>query len=192
MNPDPSSDKTDHYKKMAAEYAVEYVQSGMIVGLGHGSTALLAVHRISEFIKSGKLSDILAIPCSIFIEQEVNKLGIPITNLQEHSSIDLTIDGADEVDPDLNLIKGGGGALLKEKLVAKASQREMIIVDESKLSPALGTKYPLPVEVDPNNWQTLAKFIETLGAKVKLRKDQNAEIFETDSENFILDCNFIF
>ncbi len=189
MSPLPEDDILQ-YKKMAAEYAVDFVQSGMVVGLGHGTTAILAVRKISTFIKSGQLSDIIGIPCSDFIEQEARSLGIPIGTLIEHSSIDLTIDGADEIDQNLNLIKGGGGALLQEKRVAKASQREVIIVDESKLSPQLGTNFPLPVEVDPNSWKSSEQYIVTLGAEANLRMTEDENIFKTDSGNFILDCAF--
>ena len=189
MSPSPEDDILQ-YKKMAAESAVDFVQSGMVVGLGHGTTTILAVRKISAFIKSGQLSDIIGIPCSDYIEQEARDLGIPIGTLIEYSSIDLTIDGADEIDQNLNLIKGGGGALLQEKRVAKASQREVIIADESKLSPQLGTNYPLPVEVEPNSWKSSEQYIVTLGAEVNLRRTEDKNIFKTDSGNFILDCNF--
>ena len=186
----PSPDKNIKYKKLAAEFAVDFVQSGMVVGLGHGTTAILALRQISEYLKSKKLIDLIGIPCSNFIEQEARVLGIPIGTLWGYPSVDLTIDGADEIDTKLNVIKGGGGALLQEKLVAKASQREMIIADESKLSPQLGTNYPLPVEVDSDNWQASAQYITTLGAEVNLRYGENGKIFKTDSRNFILDCDF--
>lgn len=111
----------------------------MIVGLGHGSTAILAVRRLGKLLAQGELHDILGVPCSRHIEAEAHRLGIPVTTLEAHPVVDLTIDGADEVDPSLNVIKGGGGALVREKIVAQASRREIIIVDGSKLSPALGT-----------------------------------------------------
>ncbi|MEK6222583.1 MAG: ribose 5-phosphate isomerase A, partial [Chloroflexota bacterium] len=119
-------------KPDAAEYGVSFLQSGMIVGLGVGSTAIFAVRKLGSLIASGKLTNILAIPCSIAVEDEAKSLNIPLTTLNAHPSIDITIDGADEVDPNLNLIKGGVGSLLREKIVAQASHREIIIVDSSK------------------------------------------------------------
>jgi len=136
----------DKFKQKAGWYAVRFVESGMVVGLGHGSTAIFAVRRIAQLLHEGQLENILGVPCSLQVEEEARELGIPLTSLDEHPLVDLTIDGADEVDPNLNLIKGGGGAFLREKIVAQASRREIIVVDESKLSPALGTRSPLPVE----------------------------------------------
>jgi ribose 5-phosphate isomerase A len=135
-------------KQQAADRAVAYVQSGMVVGLGAWSTAVLAVRRIGQLLRQGRLRDIVGVPCSSAIEAEARALGIPIT-LDPPGMVDLTIDGADEVDPELNLIKGGGGALLHEKIVAQASLREVIIVDESKLSPALGTHWAVPGDYRP-------------------------------------------
>jgi ribose 5-phosphate isomerase A len=117
-------------------------------------------------------------------------LGIPLTTLDEHPVVDLAIDGADEVDPDLNLIKGGGGALLREKIVAQASRREIIVVDETKLSPALGTYWPVPVEIVPFGWHVQAAYLESLGAKPVLRLNDNGTPFETDQGNLILDTHF--
>jgi ribose 5-phosphate isomerase A len=181
---------TQELKKQAAERAVEFIESGMVVGLGHGSTALFALQRIAELLKGGVLSDLLGVPCSSQVEEEARKLGIPLTTFDEHPVIDLTIDGADEVDGNLDLIKGGGGALLREKIVAQASRREIIVVDESKLSPALGTLRAVPVEVIPFGWQSQALYLESLGATVISRKDDNEKTFMTDQGNLILDCNF--
>jgi ribose 5-phosphate isomerase A len=169
---------------------VELIESGMVVGLGHGSTAILAAQRIAELLKEGKLSEVLGVPCSSQVEEAARNLGIPLTTFDEHPGIDLTIDGADEVDGNLDLIKGGGGALLREKIVAQASRREIIVVDESKLSPALGTRRAVPVEVIPFGWQSQALYLESLGATVILRKDDNEERFMTDQGNLILDCSF--
>ena len=177
-------------KQKAADLALEYVQSGMIVGLGSGSTATLAVRRIGERLRAGLLHDILGIPCSKQTEQEALRSGIPLTTLEEHPAIDLTIDGADEVDPDLNLIKGGGGALLREKIVAQATRREIIIVDESKLSPVLGTHWAVPVEVTPFGWGSQAAFLRSLGAQITLRLNKDGSVYQTDQANLILDCNF--
>ena len=177
-------------KKQAAERAVELIESGMVVGLGHGTTALFAVQRIAKLLKGGVLSDLLGVPCSSQVEEEARNLGIPLTTFDEHPVIDLTIDGADEVDGNLNLIKGGGGALLREKIVAQASRKEIIVVDDSKLSPALGTLRAVPVEVIRFGWQSQALYLESLGATVILRKDDNRIPFMTDQGNLVLDCNF--
>jgi ribose 5-phosphate isomerase A len=162
----------------------------MVVGLGHGSTAIFAVRRIAHLLKSGTLIDLRGVPCSLQVEEEARRLGIRLTTLEEHPTIDATIDGADEVDPNLDLIKGRGGALLREKIVAQASRREIIVVDESKLSPALGTRHPVPVEVVPFGWRSQAQYLESLGASVRLRQMSDGEIFKTDQGNFTLDCNF--
>jgi ribose 5-phosphate isomerase A len=177
-------------KQRAAERALEAIESGMVVGLGAGSTALLAVRGLAARLARGVLADIRGIPCSREIEAEAAKLGIPLTTLEEYPIIDLTIDGADEVDAELNLIKGGGGALLREKIVAQASRREIIMVDESKLSPVLGTRWAVPVEVVPFGWRTQASYLETLGARVSLRLRLGAEPFVTDQGNYILDSAF--
>jgi ribose 5-phosphate isomerase A len=183
------SAERERQKQDAADRAVEYVESGMLVGLGAGSTAVLVTRRIGALLREGKLRDITGFPCSKEIEAEARALGIPIT-LDPLQEVDLTIDGADEVDPDLNLIKGGGGALLHEKIVAQASRREVIVVDESKLSPALGTRWPLPVEVIRFGWHAQARFIESLGARFTLRQSTDGSPFTTDQGNLILDCAF--
>jgi len=181
---------TAQLKQQAAERAVEFVKSGMIVGLGYGSTAAFAVRRIAQLLQEGQLRDILGVPCSLQVQEEAQRLGIPLTTLDEHPVIDLTIDGADEVDPHLDLIKGGGGALLREKIVAQASRREMIVVDESKLSPALGTRWSVPVEVVPFGWRSQAAYLEALGARLVLRQNTDGTLFKTDQGNLILDCHF--
>jgi ribose 5-phosphate isomerase A len=162
----------------------------MVVGLGHGSTTIFAVRRIAELLDRGELDDVLGIPTSKHVERDARELGIPLTTLSEHPVIDLTIDGADEVDDDLNLIKGGGGALLREKIVAQASRREIIVVDETKLSPTLGMQWPVPVEVIPFGWSSQAAYLELLGAQIALRRGADGSPFETDQGNLILDCNF--
>lgn len=184
------SKEIKQYKQMAAKQGVDFIESGMVVGLGSGSTALCALEDIATRLDAGELKDIVGIPCSRFIQMQAIKLGVPLATLDEHPTIDLTIDGADEVDPQLNLIKGGGGALLWEKIIAQASRREIIIVDERKLSPMLGTLWAVPIEVIPYGWQTHVDYLETLGAQVERRSGDNDAAYRTDEGNFILDCRF--
>lgn len=184
------NEKTQKLKQQAADRAVEFIEPGMVVGLGHGSTALFAVRHIAALLQAGSLSGILAVPCSLQVEEEARRLGIPLTSLDEHPIIDVTIDGADEVDPNLDLIKGRGGALLREKMVAQASHREIIVVDETKLSPALGSRWPVPVEVVPFGWRTQALYLESMGAHVSARRNSDGTFFKTDQGNLILDCKF--
>ncbi len=181
---------TDLYKQQAAERAVDFVQSGMVIGLGEGSTAIFAIRKIARLLHEGRLREVLGVPCSLRVQAEASRLGIPLTTLEAHPALDLTIDGADEVDPALNLIKGGGGALLREKIVAQASRREIIVVDAGKLSPALGTRFALPVEVIPFGWRTQAAYLEALGASVTPRRGPGGDFYHTDQGNLILDCSF--
>ena len=182
--------KQDELKQKAAHRAVEFVDSGMVVGLGTGSTTAYAVNRIGELFKSGDLKNIVGISTSIRTETLAGELGIPLCGLDDQPLIDVTIDGADEVDPDLNLIKGGGGALLREKVVAQSSRQNIIIVDESKLSACLGTHWALPIEVIPFAVKTEENFLKSLGAAVTLRLDDKEQPYQTDQNNFILDANF--
>ena len=184
------NESIERLKREAAHYAVQFVESGMVVGLGAGSTASFAVRRIAQLLREGQLKDVTGVPCSLQVEQEASLLGIPLTNLDENPTLDLTIDGADEVDPNLDLIKGGGGAVLREKIVAQASHREMIVVDESKLSPVLGTRWAVPIEVIPFGWRAQIGFLEGLGARPVLRTTPGGAPFRTDQGNLILDCPF--
>ena len=177
-------------KKEAGEKAVTFVQSGMVVGLGHGSTAIYAVRKIAELLQSGELRDIVGIPCSKHVEADAAALGIPLNSLNQHPVIDITIDGADEVDPQFNVIKGGGGALLREKIVAQATKREIIVVDQTKLSDALGTNWRVPIEVTPFGWKSQAAYLENIGGDPKLRLNTENEPFYTDQGNLILDTAF--
>lgn len=180
----------EELKRMAGERAVDFVTSGMVLGLGHGSTAIYALRRIAKLLATGQLQDVVGIPTSSQVEHDSRELGIPLTTLHEHPRIDLTIDGADEVDDDLNLIKGGGGAVLREKIVAQASRREIIVVDETKLSHTLGIQWPLPVEVTPFGWRSQELFLQSLGARVTVRLSEQGSQFTTDQGNTILDCDF--
>ncbi|MFO1029184.1 MAG: ribose-5-phosphate isomerase RpiA [Acetobacteraceae bacterium] len=179
----------DDLKKQAGETAAALVESGMVVGLGTGSTAIFATRRIAERLRTGDLRDIVAIATSRATDAAARELGIPLLADEIPTDVNLTIDGADEVDPALNLIKGGGGALLREKIVAQASARMVVVADDSKLSPRLGTNWALPIEVIEFGWKSQARFLESLGATVTRRK-AGAEPFRTDSGNIILDCNF--
>ena len=177
-------------KRQAAEAAVAYVQSGMVLGLGYGSTALIAVRRIGDLLQAGRLRDIRGVPCARKLEAEACGHGIPLTTLEEHPIIDLTIDGADEVTANLDMIKGGGGALLHEKVVAQATRREVIVVDERKLTPALGTRAAVPVEIISFGWRSHLAYLESLGARVAPRRNEDGDLFRTDEGNLIVDCEF--
>lgn len=179
----------EQFKQAAAEAAVQLVQSGMVVGLGHGSTVKYALDALAARLHAGELTEITGIPCSKRTQVESTLLDIPLGDINQHRQIDLTLDGADEVDPQLNLIKGGGGALLREKIVAQASQREVIMVDEGKLSAALGTRFDLPVEVLPFAWQHVFDFIVWLGGKPQVREHNGMPVL-SDQGNYLLDCAF--
>ena len=180
----------DALKWRAAAAAVAHVESGMVVGLGAGSIALKALECIAARLAEGTLWDILGIPCSEQVAADARRLAVPLTTLEDHPRIDLTIDGADEVDPQLRLIKGGGGALLREKIVAQASVREMIIIDARKLSECLGMQWAVPVEVVPFGLRAQREYIESLGATAQVRLGADGSPFQTDSGNLILDCQF--
>ena len=184
------SAEIDSYKQLAGRAAADVVESGMLVGLGSGSTAAFAVAAIAERLRAGAIKGIHGIPTSDQTEAQAIELGIPLADLNDYSGIDLSIDGADEVDPALNLIKGGGGALLREKIVAQASRRNIIVVDPGKLSPTLGTNFALPIEVAPFGWRMLLDFVTGLGARVALRYRGDDEPYLTDQGNYVLDANF--
>jgi ribose 5-phosphate isomerase A len=185
-----SADPRAKLKQEAAEFAVQFVQSGMVVGLGTGSTAIYATRRVGALLRDGALKYISAFATSQATLNEAQQLGIPMIDSSLPLKIDVTIDGADEVDPQFNLIKGGGGALFHEKVVAQASDREIIVVDESKLSQCLGTLHVLPVEVSPFGWRSQLRYLESLGARPVIRKNADGSQYVTDSGNMILDCDF--
>jgi len=182
--------ETEIYKQQAADAAVSLVRSGMVLGLGHGSTVKFALEAIAGKLGSGELKDLVAVPCSKQTETEMVRLGIHVGDINSYPAIEMTIDGADEIDPDLNLIKGGGGALLREKIVAQVSKRNVIIVDDKKLSPALGTRHFLPLEILPFGWERQRDFIIELGGKPTMRKDKSEKPILSDRGNFLLDCQF--
>ena len=177
-------------KRRAAEEAVAHVQSGMVLGLGTGSTAALAVEAIGRKLADGELTDIVGIPTSTRTRDQAHSLGIPLTTLEEHPVVDLTIDGADEVDPQGNLIKGGGGALLWEKIVAAATRLYIIVVDESKLVERLGAGTAVPIEVMPFGWGTHLEPMRALGGEPTLRCDDVGEPYLTDGGHYIIDVAF--
>ncbi|MBQ8179585.1 MAG: ribose-5-phosphate isomerase RpiA [Candidatus Methanomethylophilaceae archaeon] len=175
-------------KKLVAEKAVNtYVKDGMNVGLGTGSTAYFAIKRIGELVAEGY--DLTCVATSVQSEQLARECGIRVVDLDEVDKLDVTIDGADEVDPKMQLIKGLGGALLREKIVAAATEREIIIADESKIVEKLGTKAPLPVEVLVFGHQHTRYALERQGCKAELRMRDGAP-FVTDGGNYIYDCRF--
>ncbi len=180
----------DELKAAAAHAAVEMVESGMVIGLGTGSTANYATRRIGELYRTGALTDIVGIPSSIRTEELARELRIPLTTFDQHPRIDVTIDGADEVDPSLNLIKGGGGALLREKVLAQATHKNLIIVDESKMSARLGQKWAIPIEVIPFAVDSEEIFLKSIGGKPLRRETDDGKPYQTDQGNYILDTDF--
>lgn len=173
-------------KQLAAEKAVEYVLDGMKVGLGTGSTAYWAIRKLGERVREGL--KITAVATSRASEEQARELGIPLVAFGDIDHLDLTIDGADELDMKLQLIKGGGGALLREKIVASNSTRMIVVADESKAVGTLG-KFPLPVEIVPFAWEWTVAEIAKLGCKPELRRN-GEELYKTDNGNYIADCRF--
>ena len=177
----------DAEKQAAARASLEYVRDGQIVGLGTGSTATFAIRMLGERVREGM--KIRGIPSSIASHDLATQVGIPLITFDDAQQIDVTIDGADEFDPALNLIKGGGGAMLREKIVAFASRQLVIVTDASKQVPVLG-KFPLPVEVITFAEPLIANKISDLGAKVIQRQDKSGKAYVTDEGHHILDCHF--
>lgn len=174
------------FKQLAGEYAANLVKDGMKVGLGTGSTVYWTIQKLGERVKEGL--SFQAVPTSKETEVLAKQLNISLISLNDVQSLDLTIDGADEIDANLQLIKGGGGALLREKIVATSSKELIIIADESKLVTHLGT-FPLPVEIIPFSWKQTERKIQSLGCQTTLRLKNN-ETFITDNNNMIIDCIF--
>ncbi|HET8654717.1 MAG TPA: ribose 5-phosphate isomerase A [Longimicrobiaceae bacterium] len=177
-------------KREAAVRAAGWIQDGMVLGLGTGSTVRYLLEEIGARIALGEWTRCVGVPTSEHTARRARELGIPLTTLAQHPRVDLTIDGADEVNPGLELIKGLGGALLREKIVATASERVIIVVDESKRVTRLGTRSPLPVEVDPFGAPIQVPFLEGLGAEVTLRRTASGDPVVTDGGNYLFDCHF--
>ncbi|CAL9186747.1 probable ribose-5-phosphate isomerase 2 isoform X1 [Musa acuminata AAA Group] len=209
LAPQGGGPSQDELKRVAAHRAVELVRSGMVLGLGTGSTAVHALDRIGALLRTGHLRDVVGIPTSEWAAASAAAAGIPLTDLNTHPVVDLSIDGADEVDPALNLVKGRGGSLLREKMVEGASRRFVVIVDESKLVPRLGASgLAVPVEVIPFGWSLTLRRLRTLfdgvpGFNIKLRtaatnakasafdeSESKSEPFVTDNKNYIVDLFF--
>jgi ribose 5-phosphate isomerase A len=192
----------DELKKQVGYKAVDdYVKSGMVVGLGTGSTAFFAVERVGMKLKSGELKDILAIPTSVRTKEQAESLGIPLVTLDTHSKLDVAIDGADDVDGDLNLVKGGGGALFREKIVEICADKFIVIVDESKIGKGLGPAFPVPVEIvsfcHEHTMRVIAALPTCAGCEPVLRMGSSSnnkvdgdEIAITDNGNYIVDLHF--
>ena len=179
--------ETEEMKKMAAEKALEYIEDGIILGLGTGSTVNYALKKLQELIKNGL--KIEGVATSLRTKKLATEYGIPLRDLDENIEIDLTIDGADEVDSLLNIIKGKGGALTREKIIAFHSKKVIIIIDESKVVKALGIDSPVPVEVVKYGWKVTKKALEQLNCTAELRTI-TGEPYITDNQNYILDCDF--
>ncbi len=180
----------EELKSAAARQAAAAVRSGMRLGLGTGSTIAHFLRFLAERIESGEVEDIVGVPTSLRTASASEELGISLSTLEELVTLDLTVDGADEVDRELGLIKGLGGALLREKMVAQASRELVIIVDDTKVVRRLGTKGPLPVEVIPFSWRAHAPVLRALGAEPELRCEEDGSPYVTDNHNYIVHCHF--
>jgi ribose 5-phosphate isomerase A len=180
----------DQLKRAAAEAAFAHVQTGMVLGLGTGSTVRPLLKLLGDALASGSLKDIVGVPTSIDTEVQARTVGIELIGLSDRPAIDLTIDGADEVTPELDLIKGAGGALLREKMVAQASRQLIIIADASKSVDRLGVVSPVPVEVIPWELKAQVRFLESWGAEVEVRQSNDGNPLESDNGLLFLDCRF--
>lgn len=177
-------------KRDAAVRAVDAVQPGMVVGLGTGSTAAFAIEEIGRRVAARALHDIVGIPTSNASHRLALECGVPLTTLERHPKVDVTIDGADEVDPAGRVLKGGGGALLREKIVATRSARWILVIDPAKLVAYLGARYPLPVEVVTFGWEGHLDALRSLGAEPVLRLGGAEHPFVTDEGHYLIDARF--
>lgn len=177
-------------KRLAAEQAANHVESGMRLGLGTGSTVAHFLELLGERLATGQVRDVAGVPTSRWTEAEAGRLGIPLVALADHPRLDLAVDGTDEVDPHADLIKGMGGALLREKMVAQAADHLLIIADESKSVEQLGTRSPLPIEVVAREHESHIDFLTAKGAEVSVRRGEDGSPFRSDNGNVVLDCRF--
>ncbi|QKY70015.1 ribose-5-phosphate isomerase RpiA [Lentibacillus sp. CBA3610] len=174
-------------KKLAGEASLEYVKDGMTIGLGSGSTVYWMIRKLGEHIKNGL--DVKGIPSSRQTQNWANEFGVPLTDFAKTQTLDIAIDGADEVDQGWHLIKGGGGALVREKIIAAAAREFVVIVDESKTVSRLGD-FKLPVEILPFGWEVTAERITGLDGTPVIRRNADGDIFVSDNGNYIVDCDF--
>lgn len=184
------TDRVETLKRDAAREALARVEPGMRLGLGTGSTMAHFLDLLGEALKDGTLSDIVGVPTSVRTREHAREVGIPLAELDEIQPLDLAVDGADEVDPSLELVKGLGGALLREKMVVQAARRFVVIADESKWVERLATRAPLPVEVVPFSWKAHLAPLRALGGEPVLRTVQGGEPVYTDNGNLLLDMAF--
>ena len=182
-----ASSDLDSFKRQAALKAVEYVRDGMVVGLGTGSTAKHVVIALGEKMRVGM--KLRGVPTSHETAELARQYGIPLIDTDNAWVIDVAIDGADQVDPQLNLVKGGGGALLKEKIVAASAKRFIVVVDHTKRVPVLGNAFPLPIEVIPFGWGNTARQIEDIAGGKAVLRERNGHTFKTEAGHFILDLH---
>jgi ribose 5-phosphate isomerase A len=181
------ADRAEHLKQLAAQRAVDFVSDGQTVGLGTGSTAAFAIQGLAARIQTGL--KIRGVATSLQTENLARRLGIPLLDFNDVSKLDITIDGADQIDPNFDMIKGGGGALTREKLVARISDVEVIVVDQSKQVVTLGGGFPVPVEVVPFGWRLAARLLSDLGSVPRLRETGGTPVV-TDNGNWIIDSDF--
>jgi ribose 5-phosphate isomerase A len=177
-------------KEQAARHALTYVHDGIVLGLGTGSTHAYFLEMLGEQVQAGLLRGIVGVPTSEKTAERARELGIPLTSLAEHPRIDLAVDGADEVDLDLNVIKGLGRALLREKIVEIHADRFVVLVDESKVVHRLGTHVPLPVEIVPFQKESHLRWLNSLGCRAELRYEEDGTIIVTDNGNYLVNCWF--
>jgi ribose 5-phosphate isomerase A len=190
MNPKSDSTAQDAKKRAAGTKAVDLIESGMRVGLGTGSTARCVAEELAARLRDGRLADVACVPTSEQTRALAESLAIPLTTLEDYPTLDIAIDGADEIDPNLDLIKGAGGALLREKIVAAAARRFVVVADEGKRVQRLGERAAVPIEVVRFGWKTHLAPILRLGCRTELRTTPSGEPYLTDEENYILDTWF--